>query len=81
MQCIAEQLPQQIKEEKKQIESYIDKKQRMIKGSTLMYNRLAWYIHVHITTKKWFENFVLFNIVLIGVITGLDLEFPGNLLK
>lgn len=36
--------------------------------------RIAWRVYLYITSTVWFESFVLLNIVLIGVSTGIDLE-------
>lgn len=129
MQYIADQLPQQIRPEKKIVESYIHRKQRVVGESPHIYNkyaliytdltktsvlfiftiyyirfcfsidmymyiflkfisvfpyvniktkkRVAWFIHKNITTKVWFDTFNLANIVLYGVIIGVDLEFKG----
>jgi len=38
-------------------------------------------VYKYATAQAWFETFVLLNIVMIGVATGLDLEFEGALSK
>lgn len=38
------------------------------------YYRLAWKVYLHVTSTMWFELFILFNIVLVGITTGLELE-------
>jgi voltage-gated sodium channel len=35
-------------------------------------------VHSHITSKPAFEIFILINIIMVGVITGLDLENQGK---
>jgi hypothetical protein len=38
------------------------------------YEKVAQWVHLNVTSQVWFEGFVLFNILLVGIATGLDLE-------
>ena len=40
--------------------------------------RLAWFVYKHVTKQAWFESFIMINIMLIGISTGLDLENRGR---
>jgi hypothetical protein len=40
--------------------------------------RLAWRVFSTVVSQTWFETFVMLNIVLIGIATGLDLENNGR---
>lgn len=41
-------------------------------------DKLAWLVYSKITGTAWFEVFVMLNILLIGVATGVDLETGGG---
>lgn len=53
-------------------------RERVMKESTNDYERFAWLVYENITSKTWFEAFILVNIVLTGVAAGIDLEFDGR---
>ena len=36
--------------------------------------RLAWVVYDNITSKVWFETFVMANIALIGIASGVDID-------
>jgi len=59
-------------------ESGHHRKERKFSKSNNLYFKLAWFIHTRITSKDWFEFFILLNIILVGVITGIDLENDGR---
>lgn len=40
--------------------------------------RWAWFIYLNITSKLWFELFIMANILLVGISTGIDLENRGR---
>ena len=50
------------------------RKAKKLKRSIFRYERFAWTVYANITSQAWFEAFILANILLIGVATGLDLE-------
>jgi len=51
------------------------RKLRVITESKHDYLKFSWFVYDKITSQLWFEAFVLLNIVFVGVVTGLDLEF------
>jgi len=53
-------------------------KEAELANSTDRYDRLAWWVFKNLTSRPWFEAFVMFNILAIGVSTGLDLETDGG---
>jgi hypothetical protein len=56
-------------------ENPFEVKKRELADSKNWYDQLAWFVYKHITSKGWFETFVMLNILLIGVATGVDLEY------
>lgn len=40
------------------------------------YERIAWWVFDNIVRQNWFEGFILLNILLVGISTGVDLENP-----
>jgi hypothetical protein len=42
------------------------------------HHRFAWFIFRFVVNQAWFEGFIMCNILLIGVATGLDLENGGK---
>ena len=65
-------------EPKKQIEDAARRKQRLLKDSKHPYEMLAWWVYSNLTSKNWFEAFVLANIVLTGIASGMELENRGR---
>jgi hypothetical protein len=47
-------------------------------ASESSYERLAWWVYDTIVRQEWFEGFVLLNILLVGIATGVDLENANN---
>ena len=43
-----------------------------------VYLQAGWLVYKHVTSRLWFEIFILLNILLIGLFTGLDLEANGE---
>ena len=42
------------------------------------YERLAWQVFDKCTSAAWFEMFIMSNILLVGVVTGIELESGDN---
>lgn len=40
--------------------------------------RFSWLVYDNITSKLWFEFFILCNIIAVGIMTGIDLEMSEN---
>jgi len=51
---------------------------RVFKNSTIGYNRFAFKVYEYATSRVWFESFIMANIILVGLATGLDLENAGR---
>lgn len=52
-------------------------KRKELEKSTDYYDQLAWFVFKWITSRAWFEAFIMCNIALIGVATGVDLQFAA----
>jgi len=52
-------------------------KRKELEKSTDYYDQLAWFVFKWITSRAWFEAFIMCNILLIGVATGIDLQFAA----
>jgi len=78
MQYFAEQLPESVKKvNMKRHETVRHRKERILAKSSHWYPRLGWKAYVSCTSQPWFEAFIMLNILLVGLATGLDLEFDG----
>jgi voltage-gated sodium channel len=53
-------------------------KEAELAGSKDRYDQVAWWVYSKLTSRPWFEAFVMFNILLIGISTGVDLETNGG---
>jgi len=53
-------------------------KEKLIGSSADPYEQVAWFVYRHLTGRAWFEVFVMANIFLIGLATGVDLETDGG---
>jgi len=53
-------------------------KEAELANSSDTYDRVAWWVYKNLTSRPWFEAFVMFNILAIGISTGLDLETDGG---
>jgi len=62
-------------DEEKEKEGVMVAKQRELSGSSNPYEQLAWYTFLYITSRGWFEAFVMLNILFIGIATGVDLQY------
>jgi len=60
------------------IEANHHRKERLFANSNDYYEKFAWFIYSNITSTTWFEIFILFNIVIVGVSTGVELENQGR---
>lgn len=65
----------ELEAESKSKESLFEVKERELADSRDKYDQLAWFVYKHLTSKTWFEAFIMFNILLLGLATGLDLEY------
>ena len=79
MQTFAEKLPERtmaeaIQEHVEMNESDHHRKERELRYSTSPYERFSWLVYLHVTSTSWFEAFIMVNILLIGIATGVDLE-------
>ena len=54
------------------------RKERILHRDGHLYPQIAWFIFENVTSKLWFETFILVNILLIGISTGLELENHGR---
>jgi hypothetical protein len=54
-------------------------KKAEMEGDTNPYTQLAWLVYTRVTSTSWFEAFIMCNIVLIGVSTGLELQFGDEM--
>jgi len=61
--------------EKEAKEDPYEVKKRELADSRDLYDQVAWFIYKHLTSKTWFEAFIMLNILLLGLATGLDLEY------
>ena len=53
------------------------RKERELRDSPRSYDHYGWYAYLYFTSQSWFEAFIMGNILLIGVATGVDLENDG----
>jgi len=63
---------------KKGKETVAEIKEAEMKDKDDPYLKLAWAMHEKVTSKNWFEGFVMLNILMIGLATGLDLQFADD---
>ena len=56
-------------------ENQFEVKKRELADSSDWYDQVAWFTYNHLTSKNWFEAFIMLNILLLGLATGLDLEY------
>ena len=56
-------------------ESPYEAKKRELAHSKDRYEQLAWFTYINVTSKNWFETFILLNILFLGLATGMDLEY------
>ena len=87
MGIFAESMPAEIKQNEEVIhEDEEHKRARLLgrhNGNTeihdqYVYLQAGWLVYKHVTSRPWFEIFILLNILLIGLFTGLDLEANGD---
>ena len=76
MQAFADKLPEKKKDDEKLtfVESPWHRRERLFSRSNSLYERCAWLMYSRVTSRNWFEGFVMCNIILVGVATGVDLE-------
>ena len=60
------------------METATHRKERLMAHSPRAYERFAWLVYKHTVSTHWFEAFIMANILLIGVATGIDLENNGR---
>jgi len=53
-------------------------KKRELADSEDWYDQLAWFTYKNVTSKGWFETFVLLNILFLGLTPGIDLEYSDS---
>ena len=73
----ADRLPEEAEAHQEEKVDKWDVRKKLLHGgseSESPYERLAWWIYENITSRLWFEGFILLNILLIGIATGVDLE-------
>jgi len=81
MSYFADMMPERLsRPDSKHLESELKRKQRVLLGVDHWYTRMGWVVYQHFFAgeNNPFEVFILANIVLAGVSTGLDLEFRGD---
>lgn len=80
MSAFAEKLPENNDEFSPQavVETEYRRKHRLLSQSSQPYERLSWLVYQRITSRQWFEAFVMINILVVGLATGLDLEFSAS---
>jgi len=59
------------------IETTQHRKERELRDSPHAYENYGWLAYEHFTSQSWFEAFIMCNIMLIGIATGVDLENEG----
>jgi hypothetical protein len=52
-------------------------KRKELEDSSDPYDQLAWFVYKWITSRMWFEAFIMGNIAMIGIATGVDLQFAS----
>jgi hypothetical protein len=74
----ANRLPEEEEEEEPEVKSRDTiRKEALGNGESKdLYEKLAYAVYVHIVSKNAFETFILLNILLVGIATGVDLENP-----
>ena len=79
MEIFADSMPAEIKKHDAPIiESERHKKERLLRSVDHPYLKIGWFLYDNVTSRSWFEAYILANIILIGLFTGLDLESNGN---
>ena len=75
MSEFASRLPEQDEREKILVtETVRHRKERELKESPFLYERVSWRVYYYVTSRTWFEAFIMLNILLIGACTGLDVS-------